>query len=114
MGRQSALTSDLAVNYDALSGSNAWSLITFEGATGGGGVTEDRIYDNSYEYRLDVGPVRLAGIVQAPNGGNSATALAYEGDVGFDYDIKDASSVSTTLSTAQVNQLTSNQAGLGG
>ena len=26
----------------------------------GGGVTEDRIYDNSYEYRLNVGPVRLA------------------------------------------------------
>ena len=85
MGRQSALTSDLVVNYDSLSGSNAWSLITFEGATGGGGVTEDRIYDNSYEYRLNVGPARLAGIVQAPNGGNSATALAYEGDVGFDY-----------------------------
>ena len=61
MGRQSALTSDLVVNYDALSGSNAWSLITFEGATGGGGVTEDRIYDNSYEYRLNVGPVRFRG-----------------------------------------------------
>jgi len=30
MGRQSALTSDLVVNYDALSGSNAWSLFTFE------------------------------------------------------------------------------------
>ena len=26
MGRQSALSSDLVVNYDALSGSNAWSL----------------------------------------------------------------------------------------
>ncbi len=124
MGRQSALTSDLVVNYDSLSGSNAWSLITFEGATGGGGVTEDRIYDNSYEYRLNVGPARLAGIVQAPNGGNSATALAYEGDVGFDYlgfsmdfvggHIKDAVSVSTTLSAAQVNQLTQNQAALVG
>jgi predicted porin len=124
MGRQSSLTSDLAVNYDALSGSNAWSLITFEGATGGGGVTEDRIYDNSYEYRLNVGPVRFAGIVQAPNGGNSATALAYEGDVGFDYaglsmdfvggHINDALSVSTTMTTAQVNSLTQNQANIAG
>ena len=124
MGRQSALTSDLVVNYNSLSGSNAWSLITFEGATGGGGVTEDRIYDNAYEYRLNVGPVRLAGEVQAPNGGNSATGLAYEGDVGFDYlgfsmdfvggHIKDAVSVSTTLSAAQVNQLTQNQAALVG
>ena len=71
MGRQSALTSDLVVNYDALSGSNAWSVITFEGATGGGGDTEDRIYDNSYEYRLNVGPVRLAAEAQL---GTAATA----------------------------------------
>jgi predicted porin len=85
MGRQSALTSDLVVNYDALSGSNAWSAITFEGATGGGGVTEDRIYDNSYEYRLNVGPVRFAAIAQLRNGGNSATGNAFEGDIGFDY-----------------------------
>jgi len=120
MGRQSALSSDLVVNYDALSGSNAWSLITFEGATGGGGVTEDRIYDNSYEYRLNVGPVRFAAEAQLRNGGNSSTGNAFEGDVGFDYmglsmdflggKIFDANSVGTTLSTAQVNALTSNQA----
>jgi predicted porin len=121
MGRQSSLTSDLVVNYDALSGSNSWSLITFEGATGGGGVTENRIYDNSYEYRYNVGPVRFAAEVQAPNTGNSTTALAYEGDIGFDYagfsmdfvggHIKDALSVGTTLTTSQVNQLVSNQLG---
>src|SRR4029077_5064078 len=120
MGRQSALTSDLVVNYDALSGSNAWSLIVFEGATGGGGVTENRIYDNSYEYRLNVGPVRFAAEIQAPNGGNSSTALAYQGDVGFDYlgfsmdfvggHEKDAVSASP-LSTTQVNNLTSNNLG---
>ena len=118
MGRQSALSSDLVVNYDALSGSNAWSLITFEGATGGGGVTENRIYDNAYEYRLNVGPVRFAAEAQLPNGGNSATGLAYQGDVGFDYlgfsmdflggHEKDAIAASP-LSTAQVNALTSNQ-----
>src|SRR5579863_2750649 len=121
MGRQSALTSDLVVNYDSLSGSNAWSLITFEGATGGGGVTEDRIYDNAFEYRVNVGPVRFAAEVQLRNGGNSSTGNAFEGDIGFDYmglsmdflggHISDANSVGTTLSTAQVNQLTSNQAG---
>ena len=65
MGRQSALCSDLVVNYDALSGSNAWSVITFQGANGGGGDTENRIYDNSYEYRVNVGPVRLAAEAQA-------------------------------------------------
>src|SRR5579863_8824256 len=85
MGRQSALSSDLVVNYDALSGSNAWSLLTFEGASGGGGDTEDRIFDNSYEYRLNIGPVRLAAEAQLRNGGNSGTGNAFEGNIGFDY-----------------------------
>ena len=85
MGRQSALTSDLVVNYDPLSGSNSWSVITFQGANGGGGDTENRIYDNSYEYRVNVGPVRFAAEVQAKNGGNSGTGNAFEGNIGFDY-----------------------------
>ena len=85
MGRQSALSSDLIVNYDPLSGSNSWSLITFQGANGGGGDTQDRIYDNSYEYRLNIGPVRLAAEAQLRNGGNSSTGNAFEGDIGFDY-----------------------------
>jgi predicted porin len=85
MGRQSALSSDLVTNYDALGGSNAWSLLTFQGANGGGGDTEDRVFDNSYEYRVNVGPVHLAGIAQLRSGGNSSTGNAFEGDVGFDY-----------------------------
>jgi predicted porin len=119
MGRQSALSSDLVVNYDALSGANAWSMITFEGASGGGGVTEDRIYDNSYEYRLNVGPVRLAAEAQLRNGGNSSTGNAFEGDVGFDYmgfsmdvvggKIYDANSVGATLSSAQVQGIVNSQ-----
>jgi predicted porin len=119
MGRQSALSSDLVVNYDALSGSNAWSMITFEGATGGGGDTENRIYDNSYEYRLNIGPVRLAAEAQLRNGGNSAVGNAFEGDIGFDYmglsmdflggKITDAASVGTALSTTQVGLLTANE-----
>jgi predicted porin len=121
MGRQSALTSDLVVNYDALSGSNAWSAITFEGATGGGGVTEDRIYDNSFEYRVNVGPVRFAAEAQLRNGGNSATGNAFEGDIGFDYmglsmdfvggKIYDANGIGVTMSTAQMAQV--NAAGFG-
>jgi predicted porin len=85
MGRQSALSSDLIVNYDPLSGSNSWSVITYQGANGGGGDTENRIYDNSYEYRVSIGPVRLAGEIQAKNGGNSGTGNAFEGNIGVDY-----------------------------
>src|SRR6201994_1196477 len=121
MGRQSALSSDLLSNYDALSGSNAWSLVTFEGASGGGGDTENRIYDNSYEYRLNIGPVRLAAEAQLRNGGNSGTQNALGGENGFDYmgfsmdfvggKIYDAVSVGTTLSSAQVNAITGTQSG---
>ena len=121
MGRQSALTSDLVVNYDALSGANAFSMITFEGATGGQGFTEDRIFDNSYEYRLNVGPVRLAAIAQLRNGGNSATGNAFQGDVGFDYmglsmdfvagKVYDGNGIATTLSAAQMQQI--NASGIG-
>jgi predicted porin len=84
-GRQSALTSDLIVNYDPISGSNAWSVITFQGANGGGGDTENRILDNSFEYRVNVGPVRLAAETQLRNGGNSGTGNAFEGNIGVDY-----------------------------
>jgi predicted porin len=111
MGRQSALSSDLVTNYDSLSGSNAWSLLTFQGANGGGGDTEDRVFDNSFEYRVNVGPVRLAAEAQIRNGGNSSTGNAFEGTIGFDYmgfsvdflggKIYDAVS-SAPLSTAQL------------
>jgi predicted porin len=84
-GRQNALSSDLIINYDPISGSNAWSVITFQGASGGGGDTENRIYDNSYAYRVNVGPVRFAVETQLQNGGNSGTGNAFEGDIGFDY-----------------------------
>jgi predicted porin len=85
MGRQSALSSDLLTNYDPLAGSNSWSLLAFQGANAGGGDTENRIFDNSYEYRVNIGPVRLAGEIQAKNGGNSAPGNAFQGSIGFDY-----------------------------
>jgi predicted porin len=112
MGRQNALSSELLANYDPLAGSNSWSLLAFQGANGGGGDTEDRIFDNSYEYRVNVGPVRLAAIAQLRNGGNSSTGNAFQGDIGFDYmgfsmdflggKIEDAVS-SSPLSAAQVS-----------
>jgi predicted porin len=85
MGRQNSLSADFVTNYDATAGSNAWSLLTYQGANAGGGVTEDRIYDNSFEYQVKVGPVRFAVETQLRNGGNSGTGNAFEGDIGFDY-----------------------------
>jgi len=85
MGRQSPLSADLVTNYDALAGASAFSLLAFQGANGGGGDTENRVYDNSYAYRVNVGPVRFAAIAQLGNGGNSSTGNAFQGDIGFDY-----------------------------
>jgi predicted porin len=120
MGRQSALSSDLVTNYDALSGANAFSLLTFQGANGGGGDTEDRVFDNSYEYRLNLGPVRLAAEAQLRNGGNSSTGNAFEGDIGFDYmgfsldflggkiyDAVSAAALSPTQLAASINTVSS-------
>src|SRR6202044_4101355 len=82
---QNAMAPELPANGCALAGSNSWSLLAFQGANGGGGDTEDRIFDNSFEYRVNVGPVRFAVETQLRNGGNSGTGNAFEGDVGFDY-----------------------------
>ena len=120
MGRQSALSSDLVTNYDALAGANAFSLLTFQGANGGGGDTEDRVFDNSYEYRLNIGPVRLAAEAQLRNGGNSSTGNAFQGDIGFDYmgfsidflggkiyDAVSAAALSPTQLAASINTVSS-------
>jgi predicted porin len=122
MGRQSALSSDIIVNYDPLSGAGALSMITNEGLAGGGGNTENRIWDNSYEYRLNIGPVRLAGEVAIRNGGNSSQGNAFQGDIGFDYmglsmdvnggKIYDALS-SSPLSAAQAALINANTCSLG-
>jgi predicted porin len=118
-GRQNSLTTDAVANYDPMGNSNAFSVIGFQGATGGGGDTENRIFDNSFEYRVNVGPVRLAVETQLRNGGNSGTGNAFQGDVGFDYlglsfdaigsKIDDAISAGT-LTAAQVTAI--NAAGL--
>jgi hypothetical protein len=59
-GRQNALTSDGVIAYDPMSNSGAFSLIGFQGATGGAGDTENRIYDNSFKYAVNGGPFHAA------------------------------------------------------
>jgi predicted porin len=84
-GRQNALTSDGVINYDPLSNSGAFSLIGFQGATGGAGDTENRIYDNSFKYMVNIGAFRAAAEVQLRSGAFSAPGNAVEGQVGADY-----------------------------
>jgi predicted porin len=110
-GRQNALTSDGVVAYDPMGSSNAFSLIGFQGATGGAGDTENRILDNSFKYAVSLGPVRAAVETQLSGGGNSAPRNVVQGQIGGDYmglsldvifsHIQDAVS-SSPLTSAQV------------
>jgi predicted porin len=84
-GRQSALTSDGVVAYDPMSSSAAFSLIGFQGATGGAGDTENRIFDNSFKYAVNVGPFRAAVETQIRSGRNGGVGNAVEGQIGGDY-----------------------------
>ena len=84
-GRQAALTSDGVVNYDPLASSSAFSVIGFQGATGGAGDTENRIYDNSFKYTVNLGPFRVAAETQLRSGLNGGAGNAFEGQAGFNY-----------------------------
>lgn len=114
-GRQSALTSDGVANYDPMSNSIAFSLIGFQGATGGGGDTENRILDNSLKYAVNLGIFRVAVETQLGSGTNSAPRNVVQGQIGWDYmglsldaifsHVQDAVS-SAPLTSAQVQSVT--------
>jgi predicted porin len=85
-GRQNALTSDGVINYDPMASSGAFSVIGFQGLTGGAGDTQERIYDNSFKYAVGVGPLRFA-VEAALRAGQFSGSQGnnFEADVGFDY-----------------------------
>jgi predicted porin len=121
-GRQSALTSDGVVNYDPMNNSGAFSLIGFQGATGGAGDTENRIFDNSFKYMVNIGAFRAAVETQIRSGAFSAPGNAIEGQIGADYaglsvdaifsHVTDAIT-SAPLTAAQVTAVNSLGLGLG-
>jgi predicted porin len=86
LGRQSGISSDNVVNYDPQHNGIAFSLIGFQGYNGGGGDTQQRILDNSIEYKVAVGPVRFAAEAQLRSGAQSGdTGNSIQADIGFDY-----------------------------
>jgi predicted porin len=84
-GRQTSLSSDGVVNYDPMGNSGAFSVIGFQGTTGGAGSTENRILDNSFKYAVNLGPFRAAVDAALSNGGNNAPGNVIEGQIGGDY-----------------------------
>jgi hypothetical protein len=98
-----------------MSNSIAFSLIGFQGATGGGGDTENRILDNSLKYAVNLGIFRVAVETQLGSGTNSAPRNVVQGQIGWDYmglsldaifsHVQDAVS-SAPLTSAQVQSVT--------
>jgi predicted porin len=83
-GRQNSLTLDGVIAYDPMGASGAFSLIGFQGATAGGGDTENARLDNSLKYTVNLGPFRAAAAAQiGPSGNNSREII--QGQLGVDY-----------------------------
>ncbi len=91
-GRQNALTFDGVLAYDPMFGSGAFSLIGFQGATAGGGDTEDVRVDGVLKYLVGYGPVH-GGVLYQINGANGRSVNAdqgggrgeYQFDLGAEY-----------------------------
>ena len=85
IGRQNSLAIDGIINYDPMGGSNAFSPIGYSGTWGGGGDTQDTRLDGSIKYRLNVGPIRAAALVQVQGYGQGDNSSSYQFGVGTDY-----------------------------
>jgi predicted porin len=63
-GRQNTLMSEALSKYDPQLQSNAFSPISLQGTAGGFGDTQNRIFDSSAKYVINVGPAHFAAIHQ--------------------------------------------------
>jgi predicted porin len=73
-----------AAAYDPMGGSGAFSVIGFQGATAGGGDTENARLDNSLKYLVHIGSIRVGVAGQlGPNGTNTRDDM--QAQLGFDY-----------------------------
>jgi predicted porin len=61
-GRQNTLMSEALSKYDPQLQANAFSPIALQGTAGGFGDTQDRVFDSSAKYVLNVGPAHVAFI----------------------------------------------------
>jgi predicted porin len=104
-GRQDSLVLDSLSRYDATGVAHALSVIGDSNTVAGVGDTEDARYNTSVEYKVGLGPIRLAALYQfggydQGNGSNGAFEAEVGGEFGgFSFDtvgskVKDAVSLS--------------------
>lgn len=83
-GRQNSLTLDGVIAYDPMGGAGAFSLVGFQGATAGGGDTENARLDNSLKYTVNLGPFRAGAAAQLSSSGDNSRNIV-QGQIGVDY-----------------------------
>ena len=83
-GRQNSLTLDGVIAYDPMGGAGAFSLVGFQGATAGGGDTENARLDNSLKFTVNLGPFRAGAAAQLSSSGDNSRNIV-QGQVGVDY-----------------------------
>ena len=81
-GRQNSLPLDVILEYDPLEGSNAFSVIGYQGATAGGGSTEDARLDDVVKYRVAYGRYHFAALASLGDGDTDVSHSAYQFDAG--------------------------------
>jgi predicted porin len=109
-GRQSTLMSEALSKYDPQLQSNAFSPIALQGTAGGFGDTQDRIFDSSAKYVLNVGPAHVAMIHEFGSDGyipENANEVSVGADIaGLSVDaiwgVVHGAVAATSLSAAQV------------
>ncbi|GLQ87331.1 porin [Dyella flagellata] len=83
LGRNNLPDRDAMSQYDPLSGSYAFSILSYSNAAAGIGVTEDGRLNNSVKYAYRYKHVRVSGLFQ-PGFTQGSPGIAKEIDVGFD------------------------------
>jgi len=83
-GRQNSLTLDGVIAYDPMGGAGAFSLVGFQGATAGGGDTENARLDNSLKFTVNLGPFRAGAAAQLSSSGDNSRNIV-QGQIGVDY-----------------------------
>jgi predicted porin len=109
-GRQNTLMSEALSKYDPQLQSNAFSPIALQGTAGGFGDTQNRIFDSSAKYLLNVGPAHVGIIHQfgsdgyVPESSNEVSVGADIAGLSVDaiYGVVHGAVAAASLSAAQV------------
>jgi predicted porin len=84
-GRQNSVPLDEILIYDPLEGSNAFSVIGYQGATAGGGNTEDARLDDTFQYRYNYGRYHVIALTTLGDGDSDSAHSAYQFDAGAQF-----------------------------